>query len=67
MTAIPAVTVGGIILGIIVVIVAFVVLWYLILFLFIKRGRKKRAERLAANPDAYPAAPTEEDFRGGQV
>jgi hypothetical protein len=62
--ALPAVTVVGVIVGIILVIVALVVLWYLVLFLLIQRGRRKRAERLAANPDAYPAAPTDQNWRG---
>jgi predicted secreted protein len=65
--ALPAVTVVGVILAILLVIVVLTLLWYLVLFVFIQRGRRKRAERLAANPDAYPAAPTQEEWRGKQI
>jgi uncharacterized membrane protein YfcA len=61
-----AVSVGGIILAIILVVVVLTLLWYLVLFVFIKRGRRKRAERLAAHPDAYPEAPTHQEWRGKQ-
>ena len=64
MTPLLGVTVAGVLLGIVLVIVAFVLLWWIIMFLFIRRGRKKRAARLAANPNAYPDVPPQQDWHG---
>ena len=66
MIPLVGVSVGGIIVAIIAFIVLLFLLYWVVVWLFIKLGRTKRAERLAAHPDSYEPIPPPTDLRGSQ-
>ncbi|HZM54061.1 MAG TPA: hypothetical protein VFC03_03445 [Acidimicrobiales bacterium] len=61
-----AVTVVGVLVGVVVAIIVVTIAFWIVMALLIKRGRRKRAERLAADPGAYPPADPRQDWHGSQ-
>ena len=61
-----AVTFVQVVVGIVVVLVVATVLYWVVMALLIKRGRRRRAESLAADPTAYPRTDPTQDWHGSQ-
>lgn len=61
------VTVLGVLVAVVVTIAVVTIAFWIVMAIFIKRGRKKRAERLAANPGAYPPTSPRQDWHGDQT
>gem|GEM_PF-2528326 len=61
-----AVTVVGVLVAVVVAIVVVTIAFWIVMALLIKRGRRKRAGRLAANPGAYPPVDPGQDWHGTQ-
>jgi flagellar biosynthesis/type III secretory pathway M-ring protein FliF/YscJ len=61
-----AVTFVQVLVSVVVVLVVLTILYWVVMALLIKRGRRRRAERLAADPTAYPASDPTQDWHGSQ-
>jgi predicted permease len=65
-SAVSGVATSSIVLAIIASILISTVVFWIAIALLIKRGRRKRAERLAANPTAYTPTSPVQDWHGDQ-
>jgi Flp pilus assembly protein TadB len=62
-----AVTLAGLLLAVVVGLVVAVAGYWVVMAVLVRRGRRRRAERLSEHPDAYRSAAPDQDWHGREV
>jgi peptidoglycan/LPS O-acetylase OafA/YrhL len=61
---VTGVTLVGVLVAVVVALAAAIVGYWLVMAMLIRRGRRRRADRLSSHPDAYPPIDPRQDWHG---
>jgi hypothetical protein len=64
---VTGVSLAGVLIAVVAALAAAIVGFWLVMAVLIRRGRRRRAERLSSHPDAYPPPDSRQEWHGREL